>query len=99
MYPQRQLIVLAERKARLRHLISRRRHECADAVAHIARPLAWLDSALTVWRRLVPFAAVPLGILAGRTLFPRRRLLGALVRWGPAVFGAVRGLKSAFRNR
>lgn len=98
MYPGRQLTALAWHKARLRQRIAHRRDACAEAAARIARPLEWLDRALTFWRRLAPLAAGPLGFLAGRTLFPRRRLLGALVRWGPAVLGAVRGLKSAFRN-
>lgn len=99
MYPQRHLTALAWHKTRLQQRIALRREQCADAAAGIVRPLEWLDRALAFWRQLAPLAAVPLGLLAGRTLFPRRRLLGALVRWGPAVFGAVRGLKTVFRNR
>ena len=49
-------------------------------------------------RRLSPFAqiaAVPLGFLVQRAVFPRRKILGSLLRWAPLVFSAVRGFKAA----
>ena len=101
MYPQRELERLALNKSALRRRIGLRRIACAEAASQAARPLQWLDHALAFWRKLLPLAplaAVPLGLLARRVVFPRHKILGALVRWGPLVFGAVRGLGSAVRK-
>jgi len=100
MYPDRELNRLAVHKAALRRSIALRRVECAAAAAQVAQPLAWLDRMLALWRQFSPLAAlasVPLGFLAQRTLFRRSTLLGSLVRWGPLVFNAVRGLGSMFK--
>ena len=102
MYPQPELNRLAVHKAALRRRIALRRVECAEAAARVARPLEWLDRALAFWRKLAPFAqlaAVPLGLLATRTIFSRHKILGALVRWGPLVFSAVRGISGAVKTR
>jgi hypothetical protein len=101
MYPQPQLNRLAAHKVALRRGIALRRAQCAEAAARIAQPVEWLDRMLALVRRtspLVQFAAMPLGFLAARTVFPRRKILGSLVRWSPLVFGAVRGLSSAFKT-
>jgi hypothetical protein len=98
MHTQRELIALAASKAALRRRIAAQRAQCAGAIARAAEPLAWLDSALASWRKLSPwlkFAALPLGVLLNRTVAPRSRVLGTLLRWGPLVFGAVRGLAGA----
>ena len=98
MYPQRELIRLAAYKVWLRRGIALRRTECTVAATRIARPFAWLDRALAFWRRLSPVvqvAAFPLGVLAVRTAFPRLKILGSLLRWGPLVFGAVRSFAGA----
>jgi hypothetical protein len=95
MYPQRELTLLADRKALLRRDIALRRAECAEAAARVARPIKWLGRMLVLWRQLSPFAqfaAVPLGLLVQRTVFPRSRLLGMLLRWSPLAFGAVRAV-------
>jgi hypothetical protein len=97
MYPQPDLNRLAAHKAFLRRGIARRRRQCAEAAVRVARPLEWLDRALAFWRRLSPLAtaaAVPLGLLVSRALFSRWRILGALTRWGPLAFNALRGLGS-----
>ncbi len=102
MYPQPELNRLAFHKAALRRRITLRRVECAEAAARVARPLEWLDRALALWRKLAPFAqlaAVPLGLLATRTVFSRHKILGALMRWGPLVFSAVRGIGGAVKTR
>ena len=99
MYPAEELIRLARYKAVLSRRITRHRAQCVDAAATAAQPLAWLDRMLAVWRKLSPFAkfaAVPLGFLAKRTLFPRRKVLGSLVRWAPLIFSTVR---SVFNSR
>jgi hypothetical protein len=44
---------------------------------------------------LVKFAVLPLGLLLKRSLAPRLRVLGALLRWGPPVLGAVRSVTGA----
>jgi hypothetical protein len=67
----------------------------------MVQPFEWLDRMLALVRRISPlvqFAAMPLGFLAARTVFPRRKIMGSLVRWSPLVFGAVRGLSSAFKT-
>lgn len=101
MYSDRELIRLAAYKASLRRRIAFRRTECAVLASRLTRPVAWLDRALAFWRRLSPFtqfATVPLGLLVSRAVLPRRGLLGALARWGPFAYGAVRGISAVFRN-
>ena len=101
MYPQRELTRLAAHKASLRWTIALRRVRCAEAATRMVQPFAWLDQMLALVRRISPlvqFAAVPLGFLAARTVFPRRKILGSLVRWSPLVFGAMRGIGSAFKT-
>lgn len=93
MYPRAELIRLAAHKAALRGRIAQGRCQCAEAAARLLRPLVWMDEAAAFVRRFstpVLCAAAPLGRLLGRPLFPRSRLLGALVRWGPLVFTAAR---------
>ncbi len=102
MYPQPQLNRLAAHKVTLRRGIALRRAQCAEAAARLAQPIEWLDRMLSFVRRISPlvkFSAVPLGFLAARTVFPRRKILGSLVRWSPLVLGAVRGLSSAFKTQ
>jgi hypothetical protein len=97
MYPQQELTRLAAHKLALRSRIAARRIACCAAVAHLAQPVAWLDRLLALWRQLSPMAAVaavPLGALAQRLLFPRHRLLGSLLRWGPLAYRAWRRLSS-----
>ena len=98
MYPDRELTRLAAYKAALRRDIALRRAQCAEAAARVAQPLEWLDRMLAFWRRLSPlvkFVALPLGFLLKRSLAPRTRVLGTLLRWGPPVLGAVRDLIGA----
>ena len=102
MYPQRELNRLAVYKAILRCDIAFRRVRCAEAAAQVVQPLEWLDRMLAFCRRLSPLvqiAAVPLGFLVQRTVFPRRKILGSLLRWAPIVVGVVRGVGSAFKVR
>lgn len=101
MYPTRQLMRLAGRKALLRQDIAYSRARCAQTAARITRPLAWLDRAVAIWRRpspLVRLAAVPLGLLLKRSLTPRLRGLAALLRWGPLALAMVRGLSHTRRR-
>jgi hypothetical protein len=101
MYPQPELNRLAVHKLAVRRRIALRRIECGEAVARVSRPVEWLDRALALWRRFAPFApiaAVPLGFIVTRTVLPRHRILGALLRWGPLAFSAVRGIGAARRS-
>ncbi len=93
MYPDRELIQLAARKALLRQNIAYRRIQCAQAAGRAMRPLAWLDRVVAFWRKLPPliqFSALPLAGLLGRSVIPRRGMLGTLLRWAPLAFTAVR---------
>ena len=102
MYPERELTRLALRKAALQRTIALHRAQCAGAAARAARPLAWVDRMLAWWRRLPPLAtiaAAPLGWLITRSLFPRLKTLGPLLRWGPLVLGAGRSLSAAAKTR
>jgi len=95
MYPTEELTVLSASKAALRRRISIRRARCAAAAARAAQPLEWMERALARWRRLSPLlkiAAIPLGLLLKRRQAPRTKVFGAILRWGPAVLGAVRSL-------
>jgi len=101
MYPDRELIRLTLHKAALRRRITLRRTECAVAAAAVGQPLAWLDRLLALWRQLSPLlkiAAVPAGFLLGRSVRPRSRLLGTLLRWSPLLVGAWRSF-TAGRHR
>ena len=98
MYTRKELIRLGAHKTALRRRISVRRVQCAEAAARVVRPLAWMDRALALWRRISPvakFAAVPLALAARRVLFPRLKVLGPLLRWGPLAMGVFRGFNRA----
>lgn len=102
MYAHRELIRLSVHKGILRRRIGRQRAECVGAVTRLAQPVAWLDRAIALWRRFAPFAplaAVPLGFLFKRAAAPRTSLLSLALRWGPALFGAVRTFAGATRER
>jgi hypothetical protein len=93
MYPHDELIRLDGHKAVLRHRIAGRRGHFAAAFAGVTRPLVWLDRVRELWRRVSPLAklaALPVALVAKRVLFPRAKLLGTLLRWGPVMFGAAR---------
>lgn len=101
MYPQRELIRLVAYKAALRRDIAVRRIRCAAAASRLAKPVAWLDRMVAIVRQLWPvalFAAVPLGVFVQRTVFPRRKILGSLLRWGPVVLNAARGFGPILRR-
>jgi hypothetical protein len=90
MYPERELTWLAIRKDALRLRIRLHRIQCAQDLGRISRPLEWLDRAREFLRRIQPvalFAAVPIGILAGRASSRPLRVLGSIARWLPLVFG------------
>lgn len=93
MYPQRELNRLAVYKVWLRRGIALRRTECMVAATRVAQPFAWLDRMVALWRKVPPLAKVvtlPLAVLAARVVFPRLKILGSLLRWGPLAYGVVR---------
>jgi hypothetical protein len=93
MYPQSELIRLARHKSALRLRIAAQRVDYAESVARATQPLAWLDRVRAFFFRcapLAPFAAVPLGLVMQRAFFPRLKILGLALRWGPAAFAAFR---------
>jgi hypothetical protein len=98
MYPRQELMVLARRKAVLLDRICVDRDEVAAAVARLAEPIEIIDRGVERWRRVSPvvkLAAIPLGLVLRRILLPRARKLGAVLKWGPVVFAAVRGFAKA----
>jgi hypothetical protein len=98
MYPDGELNELALRKIALRQRILLRRRECVARAERIAQPLEKIDSLVQRWRRISPLtklAAVPVAMLLKRMVFPRAKILGSLLRWGPAAFKIFQGLKSA----
>ena len=102
MYPQRELIRLSVYKAALQQDIAVHREQYTRAAAHVARPVELFDRILALWRKVSPlalFAAVPLGLIVQRSVFPRLTLLRSIVRWGPLVFSAVRGISSLGTTR
>jgi hypothetical protein len=102
MYPDRELRRLAAHKASLQANIALRRVQCTQAIARVAAPIEWLDRVAAFWRKFSPIiqiSAVPLGFLVKRALFPRFKILGAVARWGPLAFGALRGVSSIFGSR
>ena len=101
MYPTPELTRLAFHRNAVRRRIAVRRAQIATAMTRLAQPVEFLDRALAFWRRLSPFtkyAAVPLGFLLKRSVGPRIRLFGTLLRWGPAVIGVVRSFAAARRE-
>jgi hypothetical protein len=101
VYPAHELKRLAGHKAALRRKITWHRAQCARAATRLARPLDWLDRMLAHWRRLSPLArlaVVPLGFLLKKSASPRPRLLGTLLRWGPAAWNVLRGFTGAGRS-
>jgi hypothetical protein len=98
MYPRQELTILAGSKAALLVRIGAKRELCAAAAVRASRPLEMIDRGVARWRRLPPvvkLAAVPLGLLLGRMLGRRARAVGALLKWGPLVVGAARGMAGA----
>lgn len=92
MYSRDELIRLDRHKSALRHRIAGRRVQFAEGFAGVARPLVWLDRVQALWRRISPLAklaALPVALVTKRVLFPRAKLLGTLLRWGPVVLGAA----------
>jgi hypothetical protein len=102
MYPRGELNLLAMHKAALRRDIALHRAQGVAAAVRVTQPLEWLDRVLVFWRRIAPLAlavSVPLSLLGARSLAPRLKILGWLVRWGPLVYGAVGRLRGAAKRR
>lgn len=99
MYPDCELNRLAAYKVDLRRSIALHRVRCVEAATQVARPFVRLDRMAAFWKRLSPLArvaAMPLGLLATRVVFPKLKILPVLLRWVPSaldvarVFGAAR---------
>lgn len=97
MYPKQELIRLAAYKTALQRDIAVNRAKCAHAASHALQPLVLLDQVLALWRKYTPlalFAAMPLGFLVQRTVAPRLKIVGPLLRWGPLIFSVARRISS-----
>jgi len=98
MSPQRELALVAARKQALREKIAHRRRLVAEELTRVEKPLAWLDRAMALWRKIpavAKLAAVPLGlVLIKKTFFRNKKMLAPLLRWAPTIFKAVQGMKA-----
>ena len=102
MYPTAELTELARRKAMLHARISGDRLRCVALADEVARPLDWLDRVIAQWCRIPPMAkvaALPLGLLLRRVVFPRKKLhlFGRVMRLVPMVMSAVKIMKAQRR--
>jgi hypothetical protein len=98
MYPREDLIAFARQKEGLQRSIALNRERCADAAASAARPIEFVDGVRAYWRQLSPvvkIAAVPLGVVVTRAIFPRYRILRTLLRWAPLALAAARAVSAA----
>ncbi len=101
MYPREELTRLAAHKAVLIRKIGLERAQCEEAARGVLRPVELLDRMMILWRRLRPWlrlTALPLPLLIQRTLFPRSKIAGLLVRWLPPAVAWMRGGSPAFRR-
>jgi hypothetical protein len=92
MYPDRELKALAVHKDSLTLRISLRRAQFAEDVYRVSRPLEFVDHVRSFLNKIEPiamFAALPIGILAGRNGSRPMRILGSIARWLPLAFGRL----------
>jgi hypothetical protein len=105
MYPSTELDTLALRKLLICSRIRVRRHQCAQAAARVAVPVAWIDRAWAQWKSISPLvklAAVPLGFMMKKRFLPQAGkigFLGKLLRWAPLATGAWRMFSGMQRGR
>ena len=98
MYPQPELSRLVADREAICLRIARNRLRCTIAMAQVAEPLAWVDRMVAWWHKYstpLMLTALPLGFLLKRTISPKPRMLGAILRWGPLLFGVVRSIAGA----
>ncbi len=101
MYPHRELKSLASRKQKLRREISVRRVACAEAAGRAAKPLIWLERAVSWFQRampLLPIFGAPLALFGARKSAVKTSLVDSLMKWSPVVFQATRYASTAWRR-
>lgn len=102
MYPTRELIEIARRKAILRQSIARCRIEYATAAASAAKPIAWIDEAYKLWRRLTPILAVFSSAFGGFATSPRsklRKIFSIALRLAPTLFRTFAAFRRGTKAR
>lgn len=90
MYPQANLEALAQRKQALLSSIRTSRAECAAHLSVIAKPIVWAEGLYARWKAVSPIvkvAAVPVGVMLKRKLFPKGGggFAAGLLRWAPVA--------------
>lgn len=96
MYPREQLTGLAVYKGGLRRRIAQRREECRVATARLAQPVQWAERVVGFARKFLPIGLLPLGMMVQRVCFPRRKILGGMLRWLPWLTGAWKVTQATF---
>ncbi|MDB6094661.1 MAG: hypothetical protein JWM32_2223 [Verrucomicrobia bacterium] len=97
MYPAGELDELALRKRLLRSSIARNRWEMREAAVELVRPLEWVDRVIAKWRQISPFmkiAAVPLGFMLKKSIFPRIGIFSSLIKFAPMAFSMFRSFRA-----
>jgi hypothetical protein len=93
MYPAGELNALAARKELLRLRIAQHRYRCVESVTQLAQPVALVDRAMALWRRMpsiVKLIGVPLGLFFGRKVAPRVGGFSTLLRYAPMAMRVAR---------
>lgn len=95
MYPQADLALLDQRKQALLLSIRTNRVECAARLSEVMKPVQVAEGLYARWKAISPLvkvAAVPVGVMLKRKLFPEGGggLLSGVMRWAPMAFDIFR---------
>lgn len=94
MFADDQLNELARRKELVRARVGLRRLQMIVTAGELARPVAWIDRGLALWRQFSPLvktAGIPLGLLGLRRLFQRSRAPATKPKEGKGWIGILLG--------
>lgn len=98
MFPQGELNLIAQEKARLQRISADHRATCVVAARELARPIAQLDEWRERWERWSPWlnlAGLAAGVGSSRSGSRARGGIGRWLRWGTTILKAVRQWRSA----
>jgi len=97
MYPKVDLEILGQRKADLMDRIRSRRADVEVDFDAVMRPVLWAENAYAKWKEISPFvkfAALPLGFLLKRKVFPQSGgIISGLFRWAPLAVNVFKAMR------